>query len=159
MSCCAVTGQGAGIAAAVSDWPDPAIVVRGDERFDAMSAADAALAASGTVTLEVAREAVPMVVAYRMNPITAWLARRLVRVKYATLINLVLGREAVPELLLEECTVKALTAALSRLLRDEGARSAQRAAMAEALRRLAGPGPSPGERAAAAVLKIVGGQT
>jgi len=148
-----VAGQ---IAAAVSNWPLPVVIARKDERYDAMSAADIALAASGTVTLEVAREGTPMVVAYRMNPVTAWLARLLVRIKYVTLINLVLGREAIPELLLEDCTAHALATALGRLLRDEGARSAQRTAMAEALRRLAGPGPSPGERAAAAVLKIVG---
>lgn len=144
------------ITAAVSRWPLPVVVAQGHERFDAMAAGDVALAASGTVTLELARAGTPMVVAYRMNPVTGRLARLLVRVKYATLVNLVLGREAIPELLLEDCKPPALAAALATLIRDGNARSAQRAAMAEALRRLAGPGPSPALRAADAVLKVIG---
>ncbi len=144
------------IAAAVSAWPQPVIVAQGGARYDAMAASDVALAASGTVTLELARAGTPMVVAYRMNLLTGWLARLLVRVKYVTLINIVLGREAIPELLLEDCTPQALAGALATLIRDADARSAQRAAMAEGLRRLAGPGPSPGVRAADAVLKVIG---
>lgn len=144
------------IAAAVATWPVPVVVAKGDTRFDAMAASDIALAASGTVTLELARAGTPMVVAYRMNFLTGWLARRLVHIKYVTLVNLVLDRDAIPELLLEDCTPQALTAALAHLIRDEDERSAQRAAMAEAVRRVAGPGPSPGFRAADAVLKVIG---
>lgn len=144
------------VAAGVAGWPVPVIVTQGEARFGAMAASDVALAASGTVTLELAREGTPMVVAYRMNPVTGWLARLLVRLKYVTLINIILGREAIPERLLGDCTPDALAAALAHLIRDSGARSAQQAAMAEGLRRLAGPGPSPGMRAAGAVLKVIG---
>jgi lipid-A-disaccharide synthase len=144
------------VATAVASWPVPVAVVQGNERFGAMAASDVALAASGTVTLELAQAGTPMVVAYRMNPLTAWLARRLVQVQYANLVNLVLGRGAIPELLLEDCYPEALAPALLRLLQDEGARQAQRAAMTEALARLKGPGPSPSLRAAAAVLKVIG---
>lgn len=137
-------------------WPFPVIVAENDERFDAMAASDVALAASGTVTLELAMAGVPMVVAYAMNPITAWLARRLVKVQYANLINLVLGRGAIPELLLEDCYPEALAGALLRLFRDEAARQAQRVAMAEALAKLGAGGPRPSLQAAKAVLGVIG---
>ena len=99
-----------------------------------------------------------MVVAYRMNPVSAWLARRLVHVQYVTLVNLVLGRGAIPELLLEDCYPEALASALLLLLRDSGARDTQRAAMAEALRRLGQGGPRPGHQAARAILQVIGMQ-
>ena len=120
-----------------------------------MAASDVALVASGTVTLELAAASVPMVVAYRMNPITAWLARRLVRVQYATLVNLVIGRGAIPELLLEDCYPEALARALLRLLRNDAERQRQRVAMAEALAQLGTGGARPSMRAAKAVLGVI----
>ena len=81
-------------------------------------------------------DALRWAMAYRMNPVTAWLARRLVTVKYANLINLVLDRPAIPELLLEECRPAALAEALETLITDEGAKQAQRRAAKEALERL-----------------------
>jgi lipid-A-disaccharide synthase len=81
-----------------------------------------------------------------------------VHVQYVTLVNLVLGRGAIPELLLEDCYPEALASALLLLLRDSGARDAQRSAMKEALRRLGQGGPRPGHQAARAVLKVIGMQ-
>ncbi len=143
------------VAAAAAGWPVPATVVRGEERFDGFAASDVALAASGTVTLELALAGVPMVVAYRMNPVTGWMARRLIKVPYANLMNLVLDRAVVPELLLGECRPKRLTAAVLRLVEDEGARTLQRRAAAEALELLGRGGPSPSRRAAEAVLAVI----
>jgi lipid-A-disaccharide synthase len=154
--CAAAEAVAAQVTKEVAAWPVPVPVAAGDARFDAMAASDVALAASGTVTLELAAAGVPMVVAYRMNPITAWVARRVVRVQYVNLINLTLGRGAIPELLLEECCPEALAGAVLRLLRDEGARRAQKAAMAEALRLLGAGGPRPGLQAAKAVLGAIG---
>lgn len=144
------------VARAVADWPVPATVVheRAD-KIDAFAAADVALAASGTVALELAMAETPSVIAYRVSPFTAWLARRLVRVSYANLVNLVLDRPAVPELLQEDCQPERLTAALETLLADEAARRAQIEAGREALARLGRGGPSPGERAAAVVLDVI----
>lgn len=139
----------------IATWPFAVHVADTDERFDAMAASDVALAASGTVTLELAAAGVPMVVAYRLNPITAWLARRLVRVQYATLVNLVLGRGAIPELLLEDCYPESLARALLRLLRNDAERQRQRVAMAEALARLGTGGTRPSMRAAKAVLGMI----
>ena len=146
------------VTAAAAEWPVPALVLTGDaEKFDAFAAADAGLAASGTVTLELAMADMPMVVAYKMNPVTGWLARRLIRTRYVNLMNLVLDREAVPELLQDDCTPNKLAKALFRLLTDGAAQRAQRAAFAEALEKLGRDGPPPSERAAEVVLAVIRG--
>jgi lipid-A-disaccharide synthase len=144
------------VARATADWPVPTTVVHGRaDKIDAFAAANVALAASGTVALELAMAETPTVIAYRVSPISAWLARRLVRVSYANLVNLVLDRPAVPELLQEDCRPERLTVALDALLADETAKRAQVEAGREALARLGRGGPSPGDRAAAAVLDVI----
>lgn len=143
------------ISQAVADWPvAPEIVVDRPAALRAMASADVALAASGTVTLELALMGTPFVATYRMNPLTAAVLRRLVRVRYATLVNLVLDRPAVPELLQERCRPDLLVAALDRLLGDPAEGRAQRAAFAELARRLE-VGAPPSERAAEIVADIV----
>ncbi|HEY1847346.1 MAG TPA: lipid-A-disaccharide synthase [Buttiauxella sp.] len=91
---------------------------------EAMVASDAALLASGTAALECMLAKCPMVVGYRMKPLTFWLAKRLVKTDYVSLPNLLAGRELVKELLQEECEPVALAAALEPLLED-GAQSHQ----------------------------------
>lgn len=145
------------VQAAAATWPVPTIVVGGDAaKYDAFAASDAALAASGTVTLELALAGVPMVVAYRVNALTAWLGRRLIRIPYVSLVNVVLGRKAVPEYLQQDCRPELLTAALATLLDDPEAAAAQRRDSAEASRLVGLGGPPPSERAAEAVLKVIG---
>lgn len=146
----------ADVEAAVARWPVKPVVVAGEtEKFDAFAAADAALAASGTVALELAMAKTPMVIAYRMNPITGWLARRLIRVRFVTLLNLVLDRAAVPELLQDDCVSGKLAAAVARLLDDIAARTEQVAATTEALAALKPEGALPSEKAAEVVLSLV----
>ena len=120
-----------------------------------MAACDAAIAASGTVALDLALAGVPMVIAYRLNPLTASILRRMIRVRYATIVNLVLDRPAIPEFLQENCTGHRLAEAALALLRDDGARRAQREATASALAALRPGGESPSARAAAAILEVV----
>src|SRR6185437_14317785 len=87
-----VAGQ---VAAAVAGWPLPTIVLRGAaEKYNALAASNAALAASGTVALELAMAKLPAVITYRINPLTHAYVSRVVKVDYANLINVVLGREA-----------------------------------------------------------------
>lgn len=144
------------VRAAVAAWPGAAVAVEGEgEKYDAFAACDAALAASGTVSLELALAGTPHAVAYRVNPLTAWLARRLIRVRFVNLVNLVLERATVPELLQEDCTGAKLAAAAFRLLRDAGARAAQKDAFAEALRGLGRGEGAPSERAAEVVLATI----
>ena len=120
-----------------------------------MAACDVAIAASGTVALDLALAGVPMVIAYRVNPVTAAIMRRMLRVPYVTIVNVLLERPAVPELLQENCTGARLAEAALGLLRDGGAREEQRAAVAVALARLRPAGMNPSARAAEAILDVV----
>jgi lipid-A-disaccharide synthase len=109
----------------------------------ALAAADAALVKSGTTTLEAAIADVPMVVAYRLHPLTYHLARRLVTVPWVSLVNLITERAVVPELVQHAVTVDRLVDAIAPLLDPTTPEAiAQRAGLAEARRRLGGPGAS-----------------
>jgi lipid-A-disaccharide synthase len=144
------------IAAAVADWAVPATVVCGDgERFDAFAAADGAIAASGTVALELAMAGTPTVITYKMNAITGWLARRVVRLPFVSLVNLLAEGEVFPELLQGDCRPENLAATLCRLLDDPAARADQATGAARAIAALGLEGPTPSERAAAVVLSVI----
>ncbi len=134
--------------------PAPDIIVERQAGLAAMAAADVALAASGTVTLELALLGTPMVAAYKANPLTVAVVRRLLLVSHVTLVNIVLGRTAIPELLQERCTAAGLAAELERLIASADAAAAQRAAFVERAPRLAVDLP-PSARAAAIVADIV----
>ncbi len=137
-------------------WPgQPVMLPPASEKYDAFAAADAALAASGTVTLELALAGLPTVVAYRINPMTAMLARRLIRVDHASLVNILLQREVSPELLQDDCQPDRIAATLQGLLADGRAHCRQQAIAREVAGRLAGDGPPPSLRAAEAVLKVI----
>lgn len=148
------------VAAAVDEatrsWPVKVTVLRGPrEKYDALAASDVALAASGTVALELAMARLPAVIAYKMNAITDWLARRIVRTRFVNLVNIMLDRLVVPELLLEECRPDRLSSALAHLLTDESARDAQIAGYRESLERLGEGGVAPSLRAADVVLAVM----
>ncbi|MFZ5766841.1 MAG: lipid-A-disaccharide synthase [Thermodesulfobacteriota bacterium] len=123
--------------------PDcPWVRVVDDNRYDLMASCDVALATSGTVTLELAILDVPTVVAYKVNPLTWWLGRMLVDVPFASLVNLVAGREVIPELLQGQASVIALRAALEEI-RPGGPQYAQvRRDLAEVRKKLGGEGAS-----------------
>lgn len=123
-------------------------------RLAAFAAADAALAASGTVSLELAANDTPMVIGYDFAPLSRWLIGRMLRVDTVTLVNLVSETRAVPEFLGRACQPEPMAAALTGLLRDPAgaAAAAQRAAMADTMRRLGAGGEPPGLRAARSVL-------
>jgi lipid-A-disaccharide synthase len=107
-------------------WPvRPRIVVGDDDRRAAFRSARAALAKSGTVTLELALSGVPMVTAYRGRAWEAFIARRLISVHSVILANLVLGENAVPEFLQEECAAERLAPALADLMPDGPVRQQQ----------------------------------
>jgi lipid-A-disaccharide synthase len=141
---------------AVASWPVPASVVTGPERkYRAFAVADAGLAASGTVAVELAAAGLASVIAYRVNPVTAFLAKRLVTVDLVGLPNLVLERELMPELLQDRCTAPNLAEALDRLLSDDAARQAQIAAFDEVLRKLGRDGQTPSLMAARTILSLL----
>lgn len=147
----------AGVAAIVrqrtADW-DNVIVLEGDvEKYDAFAAADAALAASGTVSLELAMAGVPSLIAYRLSPLTGFIAKQLIRVKYASIINLILDKLAVPEFLQENCTVERLTPALIALLQSDTERQRQSGDIAVALAALRAGDDAPSMAAAKVVMQ------
>ena len=143
------------VRAATRQWDVVPIIVGAGEKADAFAAADSAIAASGTVALELSMAGLPNVIAYRLNALTAFLARRLLKTRYVNLINIILQREAVPELLQENCTADNLARETARLLDDECARNAQKDTAFEALKQLGFGGPPPGDRAADVVLRYI----
>ena len=142
---------------ATQNWPAPLHIIESEsEKFAALDAADAALAASGTVTTELALARKPMVVGYKAGWLTYVLARPLMSVKYITLINILLGREAVPEFLQIRCTPENLANAVARLLTDKVAASHERDDLDAATALLGRGGEAPSLRAARAILDFVG---
>lgn len=134
-------------------WPSVPVITTDADKRDALAAAAAALVKSGTSSLEVALAGAPQVVAYRVNPLTAAIVRRIVKVRHASLINILATTPAIPELLQENCTGERLAAALLPLLAEPGAAAAQNRAYAEARAALSPPGGMmPSEAAAEAVL-------
>jgi lipid-A-disaccharide synthase len=138
-------------------WPVPVTVVTGAEnRYTAFAAAQAAIAASGTVAVELAVAQLPAVIAYRVNRVTAFLARRLIRVRFVSLPNLVMDRPIQPEMLQEDCTPPKLADALQPLLTDTDRRAAYVEACQEAARALGAFGEPPSRKAARIVLHQIG---
>lgn len=131
------------VEAAVAAWPQRVHLVRGTPaRYDAFAASCAALAASGTVALELAMAGLPMAIAYKVNPLTAMLARRMLKIRYVSLINLLMDREVVPEFLQERCRPDLLAGAVEALMDEGPARREQRQGLKDAIARLGGASPS-----------------
>ncbi len=130
------------------------------EKYAAYKESHAALVASGTVSLELAAAGVPMVIAYKINPLTHFLVRRLVKVKYACLVNLLMNQEVVPERLQDDCTPEKLIAALERFFKkgDVAARKQMTTEMKRALNMLSAPlqDTSPSQCAAQRICQIMG---
>jgi lipid-A-disaccharide synthase len=122
-------------------WPPglarPHLVFGDEDKFRAFKLARAALAASGTVTLELALVGTPMVVGYKVDALAAAALRMMIKSPSVVLANLVLGERAVPELLQGECTPAGLARALGALLAEGPARARQQAALAQVPQRLA----------------------
>jgi lipid-A-disaccharide synthase len=118
----------------------------------AFASADVALAASGTVSLELAAAATPTVIAYKLNWLSWQIMSRMVRVDTVTLVNLVTGSRSVPEFLGRNCQPAAIATALIELMNNDALKKLQRDAMRETMTLLGRGGPAPGSRAANAVL-------
>lgn len=151
----AVTHLADEIARGVERWPVPARIVLGEEaKFAAFRGGQAALAASGTVTLELALSGVPMVVAYKVSKIEEQL-KYFIKVPSIVLANLILGENVIPERIQWDCTPGKLAEALLPLLSD----SPERRAQVNAFGRLDGlmaTAENPSERAVRIVLDEIG---
>ena len=148
-----VKGLEAQILAHTSRWMvTPEIVTGEAAKLSAFRRARAALAASGTVTLELALAGVPMVAAYKVGGLEFLILRNLVTAPFVLLPNLVLGEPAVPELIQHACTCEALTSALLALLDETVERRTQLAALARVRSRVRVSGANPAEKAARVVI-------
>ena len=127
-------------------------VVEG-QTYDALSHANASIVSSGTATVEAALLDAPMIVVYRVTPLTALLAKPLVRTKHFSMVNLIAGKAVVPELIQQDFTADNVATQTLRLLRDPSATAAMRAELAEVRRRLGPPGAV--ERAADAIAALL----
>lgn len=135
---------------------NPALIDQSDDKFDCFSASTVALAASGTVSLELALTDTPHIVAYRVSAFSAWLARYLIKTPYVNLINILLQRAAVPELIQERCEPSEMSQELLKLLEQKDARAAQLMDFRAALIMVGlGDPESPGMKAARAVLATI----
>ena len=136
-----------------ANWPvAPQIITDPAVKRAAFAAADVALAASGTVSLELAANACPMVIAYDMHPLTLWLMRRAALVDTVTLVNLVSETRVVPEFIGANCRADLISPALLALLENP---HSQDAAMRLTMERLGQGGDPPGLRAARSVLSVL----
>jgi lipid-A-disaccharide synthase len=135
------------------DWPIKPLITQDQTlKRAAFGAADVAIAASGTVSLELAANGCPMVIAYDMHPLTLWLMRRAALIDTVTLVNLVSDTRAVPEFIGDRCRADLIAPALLDLL--DGS-PAQTEAMELTMQRLGKGGPPPGLRAAESVLNFL----
>ena len=146
------------VRAGTTNWPTPLHIIESEEeKFASFDAADAALAASGTVTTELALARKPMVVGYKAGGLTYALASLVMNVRYITLINILLDREAVPEFLQSRCTPDNLADAVVKLFKDRDAISHELDDLDEATLLLGRGGEAPSIRAARAIVEFVRG--
>lgn len=135
---------------------NPILVFNEEEKFDAFAASVVAIAASGTVSLELAISDTPHIIAYKLSPVSAFLAKKLIKTPYVNLVNILLKRSVVPELLLEKCEPQPMSEEVLRLMGDKDARIAQLSDFRDALFRIGlGDPQTPSRKAAQAVLDTI----
>ncbi len=135
-------------------WPNGAPIPVVDDRYDAIAASDAAVVASGTATLECALLGVPMVIVYRVNPLTYIVARRASSLNHAGLPNLIAGKRIVAELLQDQCAPAPIARELRAILVDPPRAAEIRAGLSTVRERLGGPGAI--EKAARVAWSMIG---
>jgi len=146
------------VARLLARQPFPATVIGADEKMTSFHAANLALAASGTVALETGIAGLPTVVAYRLNAMTAAIAKRLIRIDYANLVNILLEKGVVPELIQDDCRADRIAQTMEQLLTDPIARDSQIEAGA-LVRQMLRPGSLwPSDKAARVILNLMDGQ-
>ena len=134
----------------------PLVIVETEaERYGAFQASSAAIAASGTVALELAICHIPHLIAYKVAPLTYLLAKNLVDIKYVNLTNILLDKPIIPELLQYECTPEHIADITLQLLEHSELYERQMAAFGELRSRLGGADITPSQKAAARILELI----
>ena len=137
------------------DWPVDTLVIKGEtERYDAFAASSLALAASGTVSLELAMAQVPHVICYQVNKLSGFIARRVIKIRFVNLINILAKKEIIPELLQENCNCRKILEELKKLMGPKGEK--QKKEMQDVLKVLgAGDKLSPSGKASRIIRDII----
>ncbi|WP_312596428.1 lipid-A-disaccharide synthase [Brevundimonas sp.] len=143
------------VAGRIATWPFRVHLVDEAEKYDAMRAADVALATSGTVSTELALAGAPMVIAYKIDGLSYQLMKRMVTAKYITLFNVAADDQIAPEYIQHEAKPALLASAVGRLLSDPEMAQAQARRQTAALDLMGRGGPDPSELAADAVLRVI----
>lgn len=144
------------VRAAAITWPvQPKIIVTDEDKRAAFRVARAALAKSGTVTLELALANVPMIAVYRVTPVEAFIARRVIQTTSIILPNIILGDNVIPEFLQDDFTPEKLASALRDVLADKPVRQRQLDAFARLDGIMSTGGKKPSERAAEIVIETL----
>jgi len=138
--CVAAPGLGAELFTACGERPGVSIKRIEGGVYDALASADCAIVASGTATIEAALLGTPMVVVYRVAPLTAAIVRRLMRTPFISMVNLVAGRRVVPELIQDDFTPAAVAAQVRYLLESAEGRDAMKSGLAEVRAKLGSGG-------------------
>lgn len=128
-----------------------------NDRHDAFNALDAAMAASGTVSLELAIANVPHIIAYKVSPLSAAIARRFLKIQFVNLVNILLGREVVPELIQERAVAGNIEKHIKALLKHEDLYEKEIAGFSKVKEILGMGREAPSERAAVEVIESVAG--
>jgi len=139
----------------LDEWPIQPTVLLGDQKkYDAFAASHVALAASGTVALELAIAGAPHIIAYKLNALTVMLYRWLIKVKFANLTNLLLNRAVVPEYLQDDCAPEKMAKGLFELWNNGAARAQQRQAFTQVKTMLENNHMPPSQKAARVVCEV-----
>ena len=140
----------------IKDSPLPILVVESQEdRHNAMSSATAAIAASGTVALELAIANVPHIIGYKVAPLTAILAKKFLHIQFVNLSNILLGREIVPELLQDNCQASTIVHYINRFLEQDNLYRYQQEGFKKVQAILGLGEQKPSERAADVILNLI----
>ena len=138
-----------------STWNVPVLIVSGEmARYDAFAASNLALAASGTVSLELAMAKVAHAIIYKVSPLTGWLAYHILKIKYVNLINILSDRQIIPECLQDDCNLNKIMLELNRLTGQNGLKQIKDSQKALSLLG-AGNSMTPSQKAALKVYEIV----
>ena len=126
-----------------------------EEKYAALAASDVAIAASGTVSLELAMARVPNISIYKFNPITAFIGRRLVKTKFSNLVNILLDKEVVPELIQEKCNSDLILNEIKKLLDNAEISELQLKNFDIAIKQLTNNSAKPSDKAANVILETI----
>jgi lipid-A-disaccharide synthase len=131
------------------------IITTSDQsKIDALATSNVALVKSGTSSLEVAFAKIPMIVAYKINILSAWFLRRIIKIPYVSLVNIIMNKKIIPELLQEDCNAKNLAKELEELFNNADCRNNQISHFASVFKQLQNGPSSPSAQAAKIILGL-----